>query len=248
MLTRRFILPILLIATAALALAGCGSADSPAPTAGTNSADTTSTTGAGTPPAPVTTPDGTVTTPAQEPTKSTDADGNMQFSGPPPMTIDTGANYQAKVVTNKGTFTISLLPKEGPIAANNFVFLAQHGFYTNVPIHRVIKGFMFQTGDPTGTGSGGPGYSIQDDEVNLPYTRGVVAMANAGPNTGGSQFFVMHQNYDLPPDYSIFGKVTSGLDTVDAIANTPVEDNGQSEVSKPTTPLVVKSITIEKKS
>jgi len=147
-----------------------------------------------------------------------------QWSTPPAMAIDTEREYEAIVRTSKGDITIRLLAAESPTTVNNFVFLARQGFYDGVIFHRVIEGFMIQGGDPTGTGTGGPGYRF-DDELDaaraLGYRMGTVAMANAGPNTNGSQFFIMHADYGLPPSYSVFGKVIDGLDVVDAIARTP---------------------------
>ena len=111
-----------------------------------------------------------------------------------------------------------LFPGDAPKTVNNFVFLAREGFYDGVIFHRVIKGFMIQGGDPTGTGRGGPGYKFDDEPVTRRYLRGTLAMANAGPNTNGSQFFVMHADYGLPPSYTIFGKLSAGEEVVDAIA------------------------------
>lgn len=158
----------------------------------------------------------------------------MQWSHPPRMTINTRAHYTATVKTTDGTFTIALLPKVAPITVNNFVFLAQHHYFDNIVFHRVIKGFMVQTGDPTGTGTGGPGYTFKDERVTMPYTQGIVAMANAGPNTNGSQFFVVvAKKVGLQPNYTIFGKVASGMNVVLKIAATPVGPSGTGENSKP---------------
>ncbi len=142
---------------------------------------------------------------------------------------------QVKIETTLGTIVIELLPDAGPRAASNFYTLAKAGFYDGTIFHRVIPGFMIQGGDPTGTGMGGPGYKFDNDDVtNLPtktitvqgqtvtmpvYEAGVVAMANAGRNTNGSQFFIMAADYPLPPDYSIFGRVVSGMEVVHAIEN-----------------------------
>jgi Peptidyl-prolyl cis-trans isomerase (rotamase) - cyclophilin family len=114
--------------------------------------------------------------------------------------------------------TAELFATEAPTTVNNFVFLARDGFYDGVIFHRVIPGFMIQGGDPTGTGSGGPGYKFDDEPVTRRYNRGILAMANAGPNTNGSQFFVMHADYGLPPNYTIFGRLTAGDDVLDKIA------------------------------
>jgi peptidylprolyl isomerase len=151
------------------------------------------------------------------------------------MTINPNHHYTATVATTDGTFTIALLPKVAPIAVNSFVFLARHGFYNHVIFHRIIKDFMVQTGDPTGTGFGGPGYKFTSERVTLPYTRGTVALANSGPNTNGSQFFIVTAKHPtLAPNFTIFGKVTSGMATIDKIANTPVVQNPASnEVSEP---------------
>ena len=147
----------------------------------------------------------------------------------PPMTIDTAKTYTADVTTNIGSFTIQLLPKEAPKAVNSFVFLADHHFFDCVTFHRVIKGFVDQTGDPTGTGEGGPGYHFTEHgppKASPQYPLGSVAMANSNaqgdtdPNTNGSQFFIVAgpAGETLPPDYVLFGKVTSGMNVVQAIA------------------------------
>jgi cyclophilin family peptidyl-prolyl cis-trans isomerase len=144
-----------------------------------------------------------------------------QYSTPPELTLDTSASYTATIRTNKGDITAKLFADEAPATVNNFVFLAREGFYDGVIFHRVISGFMIQGGDPTGTGRGGPGYRF-DDELEASrsrgYKMGTLAMANAGPNTNGSQFFIMHQDYGLPPQYSVFGKTIDGQDVVDDIA------------------------------
>jgi len=144
------------------------------------------------------------------------------YSAPPEYTLDTDKTYTATIDTNHGTIEIDLDTARSPITVNNFVTLARDGFYDGVIFHRVINGFMIQGGDPTGTGRGGPGYRFRDELEGLgTYSRGTVAMANAGPNTNGSQFFIMHRDYGLPHNYSIFGTVTSGMDAVDAIATSP---------------------------
>lgn len=127
------------------------------------------------------------------------------------------ANKQIRVKTSKGDIVFEVLPKEGPKAASNFVYLTEKGFYNGLTFHRVEPGFVIQGGDPLGNGTGGPGYKFEDDTVSLPYNEGIVAMANAGPNTNGSQFFIMLANNPLPPKYSIFGRVTSGMDVVKKI-------------------------------
>jgi cyclophilin family peptidyl-prolyl cis-trans isomerase len=162
------------------------------------------------------------------------------YDSQPEMMIDLDKTYSATLHTNHGDIDIEFDAASSPSTVNNFVFLARDGFYDGVIFHRVIKGFMIQGGDPTGTGMGGPGYKFPD-ELDGPgrYSRGTVAMANAGPNTNGSQFFIMHTDYGLPHNYTIFGYVTDGLDVVDAIANTPTgaQDRPQSDC-------VINSVTI----
>ncbi|OGH88526.1 MAG: peptidylprolyl isomerase [Candidatus Magasanikbacteria bacterium RIFOXYC2_FULL_42_28] len=134
-----------------------------------------------------------------------------------------------KIKTNKGEITLELFLTDAPKTVENFLTLAKKGFYDGVIFHRVIPGFMIQGGDPTGTGSGGPGYQFEDElwaeteSYGRGYERGVLAMANAGPNTNGSQFFIMHANYPLPHNYTIFGRVISGIETVDVIAKSEVD-------------------------
>jgi cyclophilin family peptidyl-prolyl cis-trans isomerase len=151
---------------------------------------------------------------------------DQKYSAAPPMTIDTSKTYTATIATTTGTFDVTLDPKTAPTTVNNFVFLAQKGYYHCVIFHRVIPQFMNQTGDPTGTGTGGPGYTISDE--NPPkapsgtpqYPLGSLAMANTGaPNSGGSQFFIVAgpQGESLPNTYALFGSVTSGMKVVDTI-------------------------------
>ncbi len=165
-----------------------------------------------------------------------------QWSAPPPLVIDTAAPYTAVLNTSAGSITVELLTGEAPNTVNNFVFLAREGFYNNVIFHRTIPEFMIQGGDPTGTGSGGPGYRFADEPVRRPYSRGVMAMANAGPNTNGSQFFLMHADYALTPNYTIFGQTVAGLETIDAIATAPTRPGG--EGSSPASPVVIQSVEI----
>lgn len=173
--------------------------------------------------------------------------GSMQFSKAPDIEIDTNKNYSAVLKTDQGDITIEFTTKATPATVNNFVFLARKGFYDNVIFHRVIKDFMIQGGDPTGTGSGGPGYRFNDEVFEGEYTRGTVAMANAGPDTNGSQFFIMHGDVNLPPNYVIFGKVTKGMDVVDAIATSSVVMSSSGEKSKPVKPAKIKSVEIIEK-
>ena len=165
-----------------------------------------------------------------------------QWSAPPPLTIDTSASYTAVLNTTAGPITVELLTGDAPSTVNNFVFLAREGFYDNVIFHRTIPGFMIQGGDPTGAGAGGPGYRFADEPVRRPYARGVMAMANAGPNTNGSQFFLMHADYSLPPNYTIFGQTISGIEAIDAIATAPTRPDG--EGSSPVNPAAIQSVEI----
>ncbi|HET7846469.1 MAG TPA: peptidylprolyl isomerase [Acidimicrobiia bacterium] len=147
-----------------------------------------------------------------------------QYPSAPDLVIDLDKTYTATLETNHGVIEIEFDAVRSPLAVNNFVFLSREGFYDGVIFHRVIEDFMIQGGDPTGTGTGGPGYKFRDElEGEGSYSRGTVAMANAGPNTNGSQFFICHQDVGLPHSYTIFGKVTSGLDVVDSIAGTETD-------------------------
>jgi len=144
---------------------------------------------------------------------------SKQFSAAPPMSIDKSKKYTATIDTNLGTMKADLFASDAALTVNNFVFLANQRFYDGVTFHRVIPNFMAQTGDPTGTGTGGPGYRFNDEPVTRKYERGTLAMANAGPNTNGSQFFMVQTDSRLRPDYTIFGSVgATGLATLDRIA------------------------------
>ncbi len=146
-----------------------------------------------------------------------------QYERAPDLTIDLGTTYLATLETDHGEINIEFDAARSPQAVNNFVFLARDGYYDGVIFHRVVPGFVIQGGDPTGTGRGGPGYKFRDElEGEGDYSRGTVAMANAGPNTNGSQFFICLDDVDLPHSYTIFGRVTSGMDTVDSIASLPL--------------------------
>ena len=159
------------------------------------------------------------------------------------------ANRTAVIQTNKGTIRVELLESDAPKTTENFITLAERGFYDGVIFHRVIKGFMIQGGDPTGTGRGGQSAwgGRFDDEINrgsavyqTGYKKGTMAMANAGPNTNGSQFFIMHVDYPLPPSYTIFGRVTEGQDVVNSIATTTTDRN-----DKPLDEVRMEKVTIE---
>jgi cyclophilin family peptidyl-prolyl cis-trans isomerase len=141
-----------------------------------------------------------------------------QYDAAPAMAIDPKQRYAALVKTEKGEFTIRLMPEVAPNTVNNFVFLAREGFYDGCTFHRVIPGFVAQGGDPTGTGRGGPGYRFADELSDTPFEQGIVGMANAGPNTNGSQFYIMlGEAPHLTGRYTAFGRIEDGLDTVLAI-------------------------------
>ena len=180
----------------------------------------------------------------EEPKKEEDIKMENKQSIQPPtgVSLDVTRKYKVVLKTTEGDITIEVNHLDTPLASTNFVYLARLGFYNDVIFHRVIKDFMIQSGDPTGTGSGGPGYKFNDEPVLGEYTRGTVAMANSGPNTNGSQFFIMHKDYQLPKNYVIFGKVTEGMDVVDKIAEAPVEESPLSgEESKPVLPVKINS-------
>ena len=165
----------------------------------------------------------------------------QRFDAEPPMCIDPSKRYTAEMVTSKGTMRIALDPIAAPKTVNSFVFLARYHYFEGIVFHRIIPGFVLQGGDPTGTGTGGPGYKFADE---LPaagrYELGSLAMANAGPNTNGSQFFVISgpDGVRLPPSYSLFGKVVAGMDVVAAI------DAVGSGSGKPSETVTIESVTI----
>ena len=162
----------------------------------------------------------------------------------PEMNINTNSSYTAVIKTNLGDMTVEFFTDDSPITVNNFISLSKDGYYDNVIFHRVISGFMIQGGDPSGTGHGDygkyPGYKF-DDELNnqRPYEKGILAMANAGPNTNGSQFFIMHVDYPLPYSYTIFGQVVDGFDVIDKIASVETDS-----ADKPTTDVVISTVEI----
>lgn len=159
----------------------------------------------------------------------------MKWSKMPDMAIDLNKSYTAKFTTSQGDFEIKLYAHESPVTVNNFVFLANEGFYDGLTFHRIMESFMIQGGDPIGNGTGNPGYSIPDElDTEIKYEAGIVAMANGGKaNTGGSQFFICTgpdaENLNQNPNYSIFGEVVSGMDTVLKIAKTPVKETAPIE-------------------
>ena len=169
-----------------------------------------------------------------------------QYTGQPAMRIDPTKSYTGVLQTNKGSIEVEFFPEDAPTTVNNFVCLAEDGYFENTPFHRIVKGFVIQGGDPTGTGSGGPGYKFADEPIARDYERGTLAMANAGPDTNGSQFFVVLEDLrgKLPKNYTIFGRVTEGMDVVDAIANTPTRTGRSGENSTPTEPVTLEKVTI----
>ena len=167
------------------------------------------------------------------------------YKNPPEFSIDVNKTYTAEINTTSGLMTVELFTDIAPNTVNNFVALSEDGYYNNIIFHRVIKDFMIQGGDPSGTGHGEmgkyPGYEFGDELNNpMPYEKGILAMANRGPNTNGSQFFIMHSDYPLPYQYTIFGKVTQGLDVIDQIAMVETDTS-----DKPLSDVIINSITIK---
>ena len=180
-----------------------------------------------------------MTTPCPNPDGSSPK--QQSFDGVPPMCIDRSKRYTAHMVTSKGTMNIALDAASAPLTVNNFVFLARYHYFDGIVFHRIIPGFVLQGGDPTGTGTGGPGYRFAD-ELPAPgrYELGSLAMANAGPDTNGSQFFVISgpSGIRLPPQYSLFGKVVAGMEVVAAI------DAVGTQSGTPTERVTIESVTI----
>ena len=190
---------------------------------------------------------------AQPPAEPQSSATNVSYVPPTAAEIKAAQDKKtmnATITTSLGVIKVELYGDKTPATVANFVKLANAGFYNGIKFHRVIKGFMIQGGDPltkndalqSQWGSGGPGYQFDDEPFTGSYSRGTLAMANSGPNTNGSQFFIMHQDYDLQPNYVIFGKVTSGLDVVDKIANLQTDPSND----RPLNPPVIQSITIDK--
>jgi len=181
--------------------------------------------------------------------------GCSPSSGNPrvPAGAKSSGGLHGTIETDKGAIALEFLATDAPKAVENFRLLAEHGYYDGVTFHRIVKGFMIQGGDPTGDGTGGQsawGLPFAD-EINAAsalyqggYRRGLVAMANAGPNTNGSQFFIMHGDYALPPAYVIFARVTAGMDVVDAIAEAPTTRGPDGEESRPEMPSRITKVVI----
>jgi cyclophilin family peptidyl-prolyl cis-trans isomerase len=191
---------------------------------------------------------------SKKPAQQTDQQGSQQVSQQQASVITTTNTPQKNLMhtvtleTNKGTIVFETYDADAPKAVQNFITLVNKGYYNGIIFHRVIEGFMIQGGDPTGTGRGGPGYTFADEldpstaSYQKGYVRGTVAMANAGPNTNGSQFFIMHKDTPLPNAYTIFGNVISGIEVVDAIAATEVDGS-----DRPLEKVVINKATIAKK-
>jgi cyclophilin family peptidyl-prolyl cis-trans isomerase len=222
-------LQLLAGATSALLLLGQGCAPAPAPEI----------TQVQTPPIPAPAPE---PEPVSPPDNSNDQAMNETTYSFPGVLPAEEVNKRVRIQTNVGDIVIDVDPSAGPNAASNFIYLVREGFYDGTIFHRVIPGFMIQGGDPTGTGTGGPGYRFADDPVKGSYAKGTVAMANAGPNTNGSQFFIMVADNPLPPAYSIFGRVVEGQDVADAISAA-----ARNQMDRPLQEIKMVSVTIENK-
>ena len=175
-------------------------------------------------------------------------EGAKKWGAAPSQVINKNKLYTAHIFTTDGAITADIQPKLGPIAANNFVFLACHKYFNGIIFHRVVSGFMIQGGDPLGTGTGGPGYTIKDDTVPRAYQIGDLAMANTGvANSGGSQFFIIQgpQGAGLGRTYALFGHVTSGQAVVNTIAQAKVRANSSGESSTPDKAVKITSVTIK---
>ena len=170
---------------------------------------------------------------------------NKVYYSMPEMNIDISKKYTAVIKTSMGDMSIEFFTEDAPMTVNNFINLSRDGYYDNVIFHRVISGFMIQGGDPSGTGHGEmgkyPGYKFEDELNNQrSYDKGILAMANAGPDTNGSQFFIMHVNYPLPYQYTIFGFVTDGLEVIDKIASVETGDG-----DKPVNDVIIETVEVK---
>jgi peptidyl-prolyl cis-trans isomerase B (cyclophilin B) len=224
----RFLLLLVLALAAALLAAGCGSDESSSDDGGSEgSSETTSE---------------AVDAPSDE-VKARDG----MYDSAPTTKLDASKEYTVRLETSKGDIDIAVDPKQAPIAAANFVYLVEEGFYDGTTFHRIIEDFMIQAGDPRGDGTGGPGYTIKDEPVKGSYDRGVVAMARTPePNSAGSQFFIVQgESVQLDPSYVIFGSVDeAGMEVVDAIAGVEVETGPSGEPSSPVEPVVIERATL----
>jgi len=172
---------------------------------------------------------------------------HQQWKVQPQLVINSEKTYKAEIETNAGKIEVEFFPKDAPIAVNNFVCLARTGYFDGTPVHRIVKDFVVQGGDPTGTGRGGPGYRFADEPVTRDYLKGTLAMANAGPDTNGSQFFICTADLtgNLAKDYTIFGQVTSGMDIVDKLNIWPTQslETGAPK-SSPIEPVIISKVTV----
>jgi len=226
----RAVAQLALVAACLALLAACGGGS------GDEGADHTA-------PLPVTSPTGTVCDGREPPPPRS----RRTYPAPPRMAIDRAARYTATIETSCGKIAVALDPRAAPIAVNNFVFLARDGFYDGLTFHRAVAGFVIQAGDPEGTGRGGPGYLFEDELPEDGYPTGAVAMANAGPDTNGSQFFIVTGDASsLPNDYTRFGRVTRGLDVARRIESfaDPGADPADPSSQAPTTTISIERITI----
>ncbi len=213
---------------------------------------------AGTPSAAASTPAGTPSaTPSATPTPTGPVTNCVYTPNPPaarnvgfpPAKPDVKANYQATITTNRGTIVIDLLNSKAPCTVNSFVFLAVKKYFNNTICHRLTTTgiYVLQCGDPTGTGSGGPGYKFNDENLaGARYPQGVVAMANSGPNTNGSQFFLVYKYSPLPPNYTPFGQIVSGLNVIQAVAKAGSDNSNGPGDGHPKEKVVIQSVTIKK--
>jgi cyclophilin family peptidyl-prolyl cis-trans isomerase len=227
--------PLLALVLAALLalVVGCGGGDAETTTAAAGAAATTppaATAGTGT--------GGDIVCGDDEPAASGE---RPTYTAPPPMTITPARSYTATLSTSCGDIVIALDPEAAPMTVNNFITLARDGFYDGLTFHRTVPGFVIQGGDPAGDGTGGPGYTFADElpTGDAAYPAGSVAMANSGPDTNGSQFFIVTGQAPLPPQYSRFGEVTRGLDVARAI-----EALGDASTQAPSTPVYINRVTI----
>lgn len=171
----------------------------------------------------------------------------QQWNKEPEMVISDTKTYTATIATSSGSIDLELFPKDAPNTVNSFVCLAKAGYFDGTPVHRIVKDFVIQGGDPTGTGTGGPGYRFNDEPITRDYVKGTLAMANSGLNTNGSQFFICTADLtgNLDKAYTIFGQVTGGMEVVDLLNSTPTRSLGTgAPASTPIDPVMITSVTI----
>ncbi len=191
----------------------------------------------------------TVKEPATHCTYTSETTSSKKISGLPPSTPDFKATYQATITTNRGVIVIDLLNSKATCTVNSFVYLAQQSYFSNTTCHRLTTTgiFVLQCGDPTGTGTGGPGYEFSDENLaGAAYPAATVAMANAGPNTNGSQFFLVYKNTPLPPSYTPFGTIVSGLNVIQQVAKAGSDNSNGTGDGHPKEKVEIESVTIKK--